>query len=262
MNEHVSPTVSVITPTFNAEQFIGDTIQSVQNQTFTDWEMIIIDDSSTDRTVETVKKYIKDDDRIRIIERSENGGPAKTRNAGLKATRGRYIAFLDSDDEWLDKKLAVQLEYMQKTQTAFTHTAYERVQIHTDQTKVIKPVAVPSIISYKQLLKRNVIGCLTVMIDTKQTGDIQMPDIRSRQDYALWLELTRKGFEAHGINEVLANYHVRLGSVSSNKWNMAKQNWRVYRDVEKLSFPIAAWYFTHYAFLKTKEYMHYIKKDC
>lgn len=257
--DKAKPMVSIITPTYNAESFIIDTIESVLSQSYSDWEMIVIDDHSTDHTVEVVKKMIKQDQRIRLIERTKNEGPARTRNAGLREAIGRYIAFLDSDDQWLPEKLATQVAFMESTDASFSYTSYNRVQIYADGRKEIKPVIVPEMVTYKQLLKKNVIGCLTVMIDQKQTGQIQMVDMRSRQDYALWLELTRRGFKAVGIPETLANYRVRVDSISSNKLKMAKQNWRVYRDVEKLSLPVAIWYFIHYAFLKSMEYVNYIK---
>ncbi|MBU5594364.1 glycosyltransferase [Amphibacillus sp. MSJ-3] len=257
--EQINPMVSIITPTYNAESFIIDTIESVRQQNYSNWEMIVIDDHSKDNTVKTVKEMMSQEPRIRLIERSKNEGPARTRNAGLREAKGRYIAFLDSDDQWLPNKLASQIAFMQSTGAALSYTSYNRIQLHADGRKEIKPVIVPETVSYKQLLKKNVIGCLTVMIDQDQTGPIQMADIRSRQDYALWLDLTRRGFTALGIPKPLANYRVRVDSLSSNKLKMAKQNWRVYRDIEKLSLPVAIWYFIHYAILKSWEYVHYIK---
>ena len=254
-----NPLISIITPAYNAEKFISDTIESVLIQGYQNWEMIIIDDHSTDRTVEVIKQYIENEPRIKLIERRENGGTAKTRNAGLRKAKGRYIAFLDSDDRWLPDKLTKQVTYMEKNNLAFTFTAYNRVQIDSDGHIEIKEVSVPTTQNYKQLLKENKIGCLTVMINQEITGTLQMVDMRSRQDYALWLELTRKGFQPIGIQEVLANYRVRGNSLSSNKIKMAKQNWRVFRDVEKLSLPVASWYFVQYAFLKLRAYIKYMK---
>ena len=149
---------------------------------------------------------------------------------------------------WLPDKLEIQVSFMKSTNLAFSYTSYNRVQIYSDSRREIKTVNIPETVTYKQLLKKNVIGCLTVMIDQHQTGAIKMVDMRSRQDYALWLELTRRGFKTLGIPQVLAHYRVRVDSLSSNKLKMAKQNWRVYRDIEKLSIPKAIWYFTHYAF--------------
>ncbi|NLJ19140.1 glycosyltransferase family 2 protein [Globicatella sulfidifaciens] len=254
-----SPLVSIITPAYNAAEFISDTIESVLIQDYQNWEMIIIDDCSKDHTVDVINEFIEKEPRIRLIRRSENGGTAKTRNAGLNEAKGQYIAFLDSDDIWLPKKLTKQVDYMEKNDLAFTYTAYNRVQIFPDGKKKVKEVNVPLTQTYPQLLKENKIGCLTVMINQEKTGPLQMVDMRSRQDYALWLELTRKGFQPIGIQEILANYRVRGNSLSSNKLKMAKQNWRVFRDVEKLSLPVASWYFIQYAFLKLRTYMRYMK---
>lgn len=260
MNQKKSePLVSIITPAYNAEEFIVDTIQSVWTQDYQNWEMIIIDDHSTDNTVEVVKSFIQRDPRIRLIERSENGGTAKTRNAGLREAKGKYIAFLDSDDQWLPKKLTKQVAFMETTGHPFTYTAFYRVQIFSNGVKKTKEVEVPPTQTYKQLLRENQVGCLTVMINQEKTGPLQMVDMRSRQDYALWLELARRGFQPIGIQEILATYRVRTDSLSSNKLKMAKQNWRVFRDVEKLSLPVASWYFAQYAFLKFKTYLTYMR---
>ena len=258
-NKNTSPLVSIITPSYNSADFITDTIDSVRSQTYSNWEMIIIDDHSSDQTVKVVKAIIKQEPRIRLIERRENGGPARTRNAGLKEATGRYVAFLDSDDQWLPNKLTKQVNFMESNDLVFTHTAYNRVQIDAEGQDEVKEVKVPPTLTYKQLLRENVIGCLTVMVNQEKTGKLQMVDMRQRQDYALWLALTRKGYNAIGMQERLANYRVRGGSLSSNKLKMAKQNWRVYREVEKLSFPVACWYFVQYAFLKIIKYVGYMK---
>lgn len=251
------PLISIITPVYNAETFIEETIKSVMDQSYDHWEMILIDDCSTDNTRIKLSKYKQIDNRIKIVHLKENKGPAIARNTGLNQAKGRYIAFLDSDDQWLPHKLDKQLNFMQKKAIAFSYTAYNRVQMIGNRKESSKEVMIPDHVTYKDLLKENVIGCLTVMIDTSLTGPIQMVNIRTRQDYALWLELTRRGFIAHGLQDILANYRVRDHSVSSNKVKMVKQNWRVYRDIEKLSLPKSIWYFLHYIFLKMKRYSKY-----
>lgn len=257
MDKNNLPLISIITPCYNAAQYIEETIMSICQQTVSDWELIIIDDASHDTSVEIIKKIIAKDKRIKLIEREKNEGAGYARNEGLRIARGRYIAFLDSDDVWLSDKLEKQINFMQKYDYAFTHTAFRR--IYLKDFKVVKEidVQVPQSSSYHQLLKKNTIGCLTVMIDTQKTGPIQMVNMRRRQDYALWLELTRRGFSAHGLNEVLAKYRVRNDSISSNKFTVAKQNWRVYRETEGLSLPVSIWYFMHYIVLKTLEYKNY-----
>ncbi|PLT31820.1 teichuronic acid biosynthesis protein TuaG [Peribacillus deserti] len=239
------PVVSIITPSYNARRFIGDTIESVQQQTFQDWEMIIVDDCSTDDTREILKIYTRDDPRIRVNCLDENGGAAVARNKAMENASGRYLAFLDSDDSWKPEKLAKQLEFMQKHNHAFTFTGYELV--NADGDPINKKVLAPEQISYHHLLKNTIVGTLTVMIDREQTGPFEMPNIRTRQDLATWLSILKKGFTAYGLNEILAEYRVGNASISQNKWKAAKMNWFVYRKVEKLNVVKAFWCFSHYA---------------
>ncbi|MGN8646375.1 glycosyltransferase family 2 protein [Gracilibacillus sp. HCP3S3_G5_1] len=249
--------VSVITPTYNSETYIRETIESVQKQTYPNWEMVIVDDGSTDQTTSIIEAYQKEDDRIRLICLEKNQGAAVARNTAIEHAQGRYIAFLDSDDQWLPEKLERQLAFMKEHDYAFTYTGYHRVQTDGDGKIKKKEVHMPAEATYKQLLKSCVIGCLTVMLDREQITDIRMSSIRSRQDYALWLNLTRRGYTAYALQEALALYRVRSNSISSNKVKMAKQNWIVYRQIEKLSFLKSMWYFGHYAFLKVKAYLNY-----
>ncbi|WP_117149611.1 glycosyltransferase family 2 protein [Paraliobacillus zengyii] len=257
-DEEQMPLISIITPTYNAEKYIDETIMSVVKQSYTNWEMIIVDDGSKDKTIDLIKSYQKADNRINLTILQHNQGAGIARNTALKKANGKYIAFLDSDDKWLPEKLKKQLNFMQENNIAFSFTEYDRIQNSDSGQKIIKRVHIPTNANYKQLLKKNVVGCLTVMIDTSLTGEITMNDIRARQDYALWLELTRKGFKAYGIQEVLAEYRVRGNSISSNKLKMARQNWMVYRKVEKLNIWKSIWYFSHYLILKTKEYLRYV----
>ncbi|MED3646437.1 glycosyltransferase family 2 protein [Halalkalibacterium halodurans] len=247
------PVVSIITPCYNAEMFIRDTIESVLNQTFSNWEMVIVDDGSTDRTVQIVESYASQDERIRLIQLEKNSGPAVSRNTAIQHARGRYLAFLDSDDQWLPEKLERQLEFMQKRNVAFSFTSYKTMT--EDGSETGKVVNVPENVDYHELLKQNVIGCLTVMLDQEKTGHVQMVNMRSRQDYALWLHLCKRGFIAYGLQDVLAKYRVVHNSVSHNKWKMAKQNWRLYRENEKLSFVKSGWYFMHYVWRSLKKYL-------
>ncbi|MFD1020143.1 glycosyltransferase family 2 protein [Thalassobacillus hwangdonensis] len=255
MVETQDPLVSVITPAYNAERFIKETMQSVIDQTFTNWEMVIVDDRSQDRTVEYVKEYQQQDERIRLIVLEENSGSAVARNTAIREARGRYLAFLDSDDLWLPQKLEHQLAFMQEKDIAFSFTKYRRMEEDGTDTNAVTNA--PSTVDYNSLMKRCVIGCLTVMLDTEKTGNVEMVNIRTRQDYALWLDLTRRGFLAHGLPEVLSRYRVVGGSISSNKWKAAKQNWRVFRHVEKQSLLKSIWYFAHYAILSIRDVIKY-----
>ncbi|WP_152656814.1 glycosyltransferase family 2 protein [Oceanobacillus sp. CFH 90083] len=238
------PTISVITPTYNSERFIAETIESVQAQTFSEWEMIIVDDCSTDRTAEIVKSYAEKDGRIHLTVLEENQGSAITRNTAMNQSKGRYLAFLDSDDLWLPEKLEKQLAFMQDNGVAFSFTQYVRMNEDGTDTGAISTA--PATVMYEDLMKRCVIGCLTVMLDRERIGERRMVNIRTRQDYAFWLEITRHGHFAYGLPEVLARYRLVGNSISSNKWKAAKRNWDVFREVEQQNLPKAVYYFSHY----------------
>jgi teichuronic acid biosynthesis glycosyltransferase TuaG len=240
------PTVSIITPSYNAGRFIDQTINSVRNQTLKNWEMIIVDDCSTDCTRTKLKKYETQDERIRVIYLEKNGGAALARNVGLQSASARYIAFLDSDDCWKPEKLEKQLTFMQINDYAFTFTGYE--YITHEGVLLNKQVSAPLQVSYNDMLKNTIIGCLTVMIDRNKVGQIQMPNIRMRQDLATWLTILKKGFIAYGLKENLAEYRIGNPSISKNKWKAAKMNWFVYRKIENLNLLKAFWCFSHYAF--------------
>ncbi|WP_025731159.1 teichuronic acid biosynthesis protein TuaG [Heyndrickxia ginsengihumi] len=244
IQEH--PLVTVITPSYNSSKTIKNAVRSVQQQTFRNWEMIIVDDCSNDDTRELLEAIEQSDERIRVHCLQENGGAAIARNIGLHQAKGRYVAFLDSDDCWKPEKLEKQLEFMQKNHYAFTFTSYELID--KDGTYLKKVVPAPRTITYNYLLKNTIVGTLTVMIDLEQVGAVQMPNIRTRQDFATWLAILKQGFVAYGLNEVLAEYRVGSEhSISKNKWKAARQNWFVYRQIEKLNWMKASWCFCHYA---------------
>ena len=255
MTHDKEPVISVITPAYNSEVFIKETIQTVIDQTYTDWEMIIVDDQSKDDTVSLIKEMQDKDERIRLIELDKNSGSAVARNTAIENSKRRYIAFLDSDDGWYPEKLERQLKFMQDKDIAFSYTAYVRTLEDGTETDYISSTR--ATIGWDGLMKRCVIGCLTVMIDTEKTGEVRMVNIRTRQDYALWLSLARRGFTAHGLADVLAKYRVVGDSISSNKWKAAKRNWYVFRHIEKQNLPKALWYFGHYAVIAIKDLIKY-----
>ncbi|MTI64687.1 glycosyltransferase family 2 protein [Methylophaga sp.] len=236
--------VSTIMPLHNAADFVEQAIKSVLDQTFQDWELLIIDDKSTDGSVEIVKSFVSSDNRIKLIQLEQNSGAAVARNTGFEAAKGRYIAFLDSDDIWLPEKLEKQIHFMQKTACPFTYTAYGKIN---EQGQWLGKVGVPEDATYKSLLKTCFIGCLTVMIDTAYFGKVTMPLLRKRQDYGLWLQLLKQAEKAKGLPEVLAHYRVHKASISANKLHTATYTWRLYREVENLSLPASIYYFSHYA---------------
>jgi len=239
------PLISVITPAYNAERFIAGTIESVQAQTYENWEMIIVDDQSSDQTAQIVASYAQADHRIQLHQLEENSGAAVARNTAMRQAKGRYIAFLDSDDQWFPEKLEKQLAFMQEKKIAFSFTKYVRME--EDGTLRDNESKAPESVGYHDLMKHCVIGCLTVMIDRDQTGNVEMVNIRTRQDYAYWLALTKKGFRAYGLPEVLAKYRIVENSISRNKMKAAKRQWYVYRQIEKENLPKSIYYFLHYA---------------
>lgn len=246
------PLVSIITPSFNSANYISNTIDSILSQTFTEWELLIIDDCSTDDSIEIITEWCKKDSRINLIQLHENSGAAVARNSGIEVARGRYIAFLDSDDKWLPNKLEKQLKFMQKNNYDFTYTAYNKV---TPDGTILGEMGVPNKLQYSDLLKKCEIGCLTAMYDTARLGKIYMPLIRKRQDLGLWLRILKETKYAYGLNEILASYTVRNNSISSNKRQAAMYTWKLYREVEMLPLHKAIYYFSHYAIngvLRTK----------
>ena len=239
-----NPAVSIVMPSYNAARFILSSIQSVVAQTFKDWELLVVDDASTDETVELVRREYASDTRVKVIALVKNSGAAVARNTAIAAAEGRFIAFLDCDDLWLPEKLSVQLAWMHDHDCAFSFTAYERI---LPSGEVLGKVGVPARTTYAKMLKTSVIGCSTAMYDTRFFGKVYMPLIRMRQDFGLWLALLRRVDHADGISQVLARYKLRPGSVSSNKRNAARYTWRVYREVEKLPMHKAMWCFANYA---------------
>lgn len=241
-----APEVSVITPTFNSKEFILDTVISVKNQTYKNWELILVDDASTDSTAKIIKDLADQDERIKIHLNTKNSGAAVTRNIGLKLAKGRFIAFLDSDDIWLATKLEKQVNFMRNKTIPISFTSYSLIdEKGLDLKKYVSSI---DKVDYKEVLKNTIIGMSTSMIDTKIIGrNFAFLNIRSRQDLYLWITLLKKGHIAYGIKEILVNYRVRENSVSSNKIKGAKRVWYLYFKVEKLGFFKSLYYFFFYA---------------
>jgi teichuronic acid biosynthesis glycosyltransferase TuaG len=243
--------VSIITPSYNTSRFIGETIECVINQTYKNWELLITDDFSVDNSVEIIESYMKKDSRIKLLRMDSNIGAAAARNVSIENAKGRYIAFLDSDDIWKPNKLERQLKFMSDNNYAFTYTAYEL--INEEGEKLNKIITVPESLNYKQYLKNTIIGCLTVIIDREKTGDFRMPLIKSSHDMALWLQIMKRGFVAYGLNEVLASYRLVSNSNTAKKWKAAQDVWKVYRDIENLSYITSLYLFCWYTFNAIKK---------
>lgn len=236
--------VSVITPVFNCEDVIERSLLSVLEQTHTNWELILVDDNSPDGSVDVINKFLKKDSRIKLIRLEENKGAGHARNVGLENAVGKYVAFLDADDYWHEHKLAKQVEFMQSNNAVFSFTSYQRL----DEKGLSKGYrSAPKKVSYKELIRFNSIGCLTVMLDKDFFGQIRFPLIRKRQDYALWLQLLKKTKYAYGLDEVLAFYSVGGNSLSANKFSAARYNWHLYRNIEGHGIFSSAYFFLNYA---------------
>jgi glycosyltransferase involved in cell wall biosynthesis len=235
--DHV-PAVTVITPVWNADATLAEAVASVRMQTRSDWEMILIDDGSTDGSAALAESLAAGEPRLRLLSLGANRGPAAARNAGLRAARGRFIAFLDADDRWHPEKLAVQIGYMEATGAPFTFAAVRRI---TADGRPLGVLPAPARVDHARLLKGNVIPCQTAAYDAGHFGRVEMPDLPRRQDYGLWLKLLARGGEAHGLPEVLADWRMRPGSLSANKLVAAAGTWRIYREVAGLGRARAAW---------------------
>ncbi|MFW6016698.1 MAG: glycosyltransferase family 2 protein [bacterium] len=240
--------VSIITPLYNSKEFIEETIQSVLNQSYREWEMIIVDDCSTDDSVQIVQEFIKKDDRIKLIQLNENSGTAIARNKGIKNAKGRYIAFLDSDDLWHPEKIKKQINFMNNNNYAFTFTNYQ--QISSEGKINGKCINAPKKLNYQEALYSNYIGCLTAIYDVKQLGKVYMPLLRKRQDYGLWLKILKKINYGFGLDQCLAYYRVRKNSISSNKIGLLKYQWQLYRDIENLPLLKSLFYISYTIMLK------------
>lgn len=239
--------VSVITPVYNAERFIRDTIDSVLAQTYTDFELILVDDQSTDSSVEIIKGYQAQDERVKLIQLEQNSGAAVARNSGIEAAKGQYIAFIDSDDRWSENKFAKQLAFMKNNDYSFSYTNFALVNEEGELLK--ESVDLPKSLNYEGLLKNTAIACSTVVIDRNQVGDFRMPLVRKGQDTATWLMLMREtGVTAYGVEDVLNYYRQVEGSISSNKIGALKRTWNTYRNLEKLPLFKCIYYFSLYVF--------------
>ena len=243
------PLVSIITPVYNGESFFEETIRTVLNQSYNNWEWIIVDDGSNDSTVEIINRAIrKNEARIKLITLDKKCGAAKARNAGIMEARGKFLCFLDADDLWKCDKLRKQISFMQKKKCAFSFTGYEFA--NAEGTPNGKIVSVPDTISYKQALKNTTIWTSTVMFDMEQLTkqDVSMPNVKRGQDTATWWKVLKMIEHAYGLNEVLSYYRRSSSSLSSNKLTALKRTWNLYRNVEHLGLMKSAYCFTIYCF--------------
>ncbi|MBE5749322.1 MAG: glycosyltransferase family 2 protein [Clostridiales bacterium] len=225
--------VSIITPTYNCAKFIARTLDSVKAQTYQNWEMIIVDDRSQDNTKEIVEEYMKNDSRIQYHLLDENSGAAVARTTAMKLAKGSYMAFLDSDDIWLPDKLERQIKWMNDNGYAFSCTAYE--QIDEEDNLLNRTIKTIKKTNYNRLLLDCPVGNSTVVYDVEKMGKFEVPNIRKRNDDALWLQMLKKEKYIWGMPDVLMQYRIRKNSISSNKLKVIKYHWILYREIEHLS---------------------------
>lgn len=236
-NEMKNPLVSIITPMYKGGKFIGETIQSVLHQTYSNWEHIIVDDCSPDggEGIKVVKKFMANDARIRLAELETNRGSSGARNQGIKAARGEILAFLDADDLWFETYLEKQLAFMREKKATIVFSSYKRID-EANEKEIFSPFIVPSKANYHSILKSLPIFPSTSMLDIREIGKFYFDESMGcmRDDYVFWLNILKNHVTwAHGNKEVLASYRMRSDSVTANKMSVIKPHWNVLRNVEK-----------------------------
>ena len=240
--------VSIIVPVYNAERFIEETLACVVAQSYSQWELLLVEDGSSDRTVSIIEEYVRKngEKRIRLIRQPENLGAAQARNRGLKEAKGRYIAYLDADDLWVPEKLEHELAFMSEKNAAFAFTGYEFVDENGKRTG--KVVRVPETLNYRQALKNTTIFTTTVMFDTEKIDKnlLEMPIIKS-EDTALWWKVLRNGYIAYGLDENLVMYRRAGRTLSSNKLEAMRRIWNLYRKAEGMGVLSSARHFCFWA---------------
>ena len=244
--------VSIITPMYNSEKTIQQMIESVLQQTYTNWELIIADDLSSDASVTIIEQYQQNDPRIKLIAAKINTGPAECRNRGISKAKGDYLAFLDSDDSWRPEKLSKQIDYMQKNNALLVYSSYAYMDEKGRLTG--KTIQVPKTVIYHQLLKSNVIPCLTAIYNIKKLGKFYMKPI-GHEDYLYWLTILKTGIIAHGLQDTLAQYRIHPNTISSNKLKVSQFQWKIYRKELKLGLLESLYYFSWYTILGFKKHV-------
>ena len=246
------PLVSVIMPAYNAGKYIEEAIRSVIAQTVTDWELLVIDDCSTDETCAIVAKLAEQDERIRLFRNEENRGVARTRNRGLDLCRGQYVALLDRDDLWLPEKLAKQLQQLRDTGAELGYCSY--AMIDKNGCSIRADYLVPEAATYEWILRENVIGCSTAIMTQHVAKRNKFSTDFYHEDYVMWLSLLKEGIRACGCQEVLAKYRVTSDSRSGDKLRSAKNRWKILRVYLELPLWKSCKVFIQYALTAVAKY--------
>lgn len=250
--------VSIIMPAYNSEKYIADSIQSIQKQTYANWQLLIVDDCSTDNTVSVVNKFIQLDSRIQLFQLRKNEGTGVARNTALSKASGRYIAFLDADDLWKPLKLESQIAFMQSNKLPFTFSFYDCINVKGETLS--KTIYSPKKLTYLQLFFCNYIGNLTAIYDVNYFGKLPISNIRKRQDWMLWLTILKEIKNTKPVPESLAFYRIRKNAISSAKINLLKYNFGVYRNFHKLNILMATLCMIGFLFTQLIIKPFYIKK--
>lgn len=241
----VQDLISIVIPVYNSEKYLKATINTIKNQTISNWEIIFVNDCSTDNSVSIIEEVVCDN--ITLINLEKNSGPAIARNEGVKRAKGRYLCFQDADDEWDKEKLEKQLKFMKEKNCAFSFTGYQFMDESGNRNG--KTVNIPLKLSYKQALKNTTISTITVMFDMEKLSkeDIEMPNIKN-EDSATWWKILRKGYTAYGINEILSFYRRSTNTRSSNKFKSVMNTFKIYRNQEKFNIFKSLYYLTCYMY--------------
>lgn len=254
----MSELVSIIVPIYNTEKFIGLTLQSIQNQSYQNWEAILVDDASTDKTVEIIKDFAKKDNRIKLFQLAKNSGNGVARNIALEKAIGKYIAYLDADDLWLPSKLEKQIQFLKENNLPFTFSFYDCID--EEGNNLNRRVEAPLNLTYNQLFFCNYVGNLTAIYDSDYLGKIIIEATQKRQDWRLWLSIVKQIEETKPVPESLAFYRIRKDSISSSKFKLIKHNFGVYRNFHGFNFVFSVLLMIRFLFTQLIIKPKYIKK--
>lgn len=254
----MSELVSIITPTYNTEKFITETLKSVQNQTYQNWEMILVDDASTDETVKIIQDFAEKDSRIKLFKLEKNSGNGFARNIALEKAVGKYIAYLDADDLWFPNKLEKQIQFLKENNLPFTFSFYDCID--EEGNSLNRRVEAPVNLTYDELFFCNYVGNLTAIYDADYFGKIIIEATQKRQDWRLWLTILKQIQVTKPVPESLAFYRIRKDSISSSKFKLIKHNFGVYREFHGFNFVFSVLLMVRFLFTQLIIKPRYIKK--
>ena len=255
----MSELVSIITPTYNTEKFIKETLKSVQNQTYQNWEMILVDDASTDETVNVISDFAEKDSRIKLFKLEKNSGNGFARNIALEKAVGKYIAYLDADDLWFPMKLEKQINFLKSNNLPFTFSFYDCID--EEGNSLNRRIEAPINLTYNQLFFCNYVGNLTAIYDADYFGKIILEATQKRQDWRLWLTILKQIQVTKPVPEPLAFYRIRKNSISSSKFKLIKHNFGVYREFHGYNFVFSVLLMVRFLFTQLIIKPRYIKKN-